>query len=53
MADGFFWYGDKVAESLLAVKYRGIDKRGEMVGGPMQYIEQDSVGAGMALLFAL
>ncbi len=30
----------KYAESLLAVKYRGVDARGEMSGGPMQYIEK-------------
>jgi len=28
----------KYAESLLAVKYREVDRRGEMAGGPMQYI---------------
>lgn len=30
----------KYAESLLAVKYRSIDDKGEMIGGPMQYIEK-------------
>jgi AGCS family alanine or glycine:cation symporter len=30
----------KYAESLLAVKYRTVDERGEMIGGPMQYIER-------------
>lgn len=43
----------KYAESLLAVKYRQIDKRGEMIGGPMEYIE---IGLGwkwMAVVFAI
>lgn len=43
----------KYAESLLAVKYRTLDARGEMMGGPMQYIE---IGIGwrwMAILFAV
>jgi len=45
----------KYVESLLAVKYRTVDSRGEMCGGPMQYIER---GLGpkwrwMASLFAL
>lgn len=30
----------KYAESLLAVKYRTVDDRGEMIGGPMQYMER-------------
>lgn len=48
----FFGMATKYAESLLAVKYRSLDKRGEMSGGPMQYIE---IGLGwkwMAMLFA-
>lgn len=43
----------KYAESLLAVKYRQLDKRGEMIGGPMEYIE---IGLGwkwMAVVFAV
>lgn len=42
----------KYAESLLAVKYRQIDDRGEMIGGPMQYIEHGLGWKWMAILFA-
>lgn len=43
----------KYAESLLAVKYRQVDDRGEMIGGPMQYIEKGLGAPWMAVLFAL
>ncbi len=43
----------KYAESLLAVKYRVMDKRGEMIGGPMEYIERGLKWKWMAVLFAL
>jgi len=43
----------KYAESLLAVKYRVVDKRGEMVGGPMEYIERGIGWKWMAVVFAL
>lgn len=43
----------KYAESLLAIKYRVQDKRGEMVGGPMEYIEHGLKMKWMAVLFAL
>ena len=36
----------KYAESVLAVKYRDIDKRGEMIGGPMEYMEGEWVRNG-------
>lgn len=49
----FFGMATKYAESLLAVKYRVIDKRGEMMGGPMQYMERGLNWKGMALLFAI
>jgi len=42
----------KYAESLLAVKYRQMDDRGEMIGGPMQYIEQGLGWKWMAVIFA-
>lgn len=42
----------KYAESLLAVKYRQMDDRGEMIGGPMQYIEQGLGWKWMAMIFA-
>lgn len=43
----------KYAESLLAVKYREVDQRGEMSGGPMQYIEKGLGWKWMASLFAV
>lgn len=43
----------KYAESLLAIKYRNIDARGEMIGGPMQYIEKGLGWRWMAILFAI
>jgi AGCS family alanine or glycine:cation symporter len=43
----------KYAESLLAVKYRDIDKRGEMIGGPMEYMEKGLGKKWMAVLFAI
>ena len=43
----------KYAESLLAVKYRVLDARGEMMGGPMQYIENGLGWRWMAILFAI
>jgi alanine or glycine:cation symporter, AGCS family len=43
----------KYAESLLAVKYRQVDDRGEMIGGPMQYIEKGLGYTWIAVLFAI
>ncbi|MCB1112252.1 MAG: sodium:alanine symporter family protein [Chlamydiales bacterium] len=42
----------KYAESLLAVKYRVADKNGEMIGGPMEYIDRGLGWRWLALLFA-
>lgn len=49
----FLGMATKYAESLLAVKYRVRDKRGEMVGGPMEYIERGVGWKWMAVLFSL
>lgn len=43
----------KYAESLLAVKYRETDRRGEMIGGPMQYIERGLGWRWLAIIFAV
>ena len=43
----------KYAESLLAVKYRDKDRRGEMIGGPMEYIEKGMGWKGVAVVFAI
>lgn len=43
----------KYAEALLAVKYRSVDKRGEMAGGPMYFIEKGLGWRWLAVAFAL
>lgn len=48
----FFGMATKYSESLLAVKYREIDKRGEMAGGPMQYMQKGLGWKWMAIIFA-
>jgi len=48
----FFGMATKYAESLLAVKYRQQDSRGEMAGGPMQYMEKGLGWKKLALVFA-
>ena len=45
----FFGMATKYAESLLAVKFRQIDKRGEMSGGPMHYIQFGLRKSGLPL----
>ncbi len=42
----------KYSEGILAIKYRLLDKRGEMAGGPMYYIERGLKMRTLALLFA-
>ncbi len=49
----FFGMATKYAESLLAVKYRDIDRRGEMIGGPMEYMEKGLGMKWMAVIFAI
>lgn len=49
----FLGMATKYAESLLAVKYREVDARGEMIGGPMEYIERGVGWKWMAVLFAI
>lgn len=49
----FVGMATKYAESLLAVKYRVLDARGEMMGGPAQYIEKGLGWKWMAFLFAI
>lgn len=48
----FISMATKYAESLLAVKYREMDGRGEMCGGPMHYMEKGLNWKGLAYLFA-
>lgn len=49
----FFGMATKYAESLLAVKFREKDKRGEMIGGPMEYMEKGFGKKWMAVCFAV
>lgn len=42
----------KYAEALLAVKYRTVDKSGEMAGGPMYFIEKGLGWRWLAIAFA-
>ncbi len=58
---GLFWMwvtaligmATKYAEAVLAVKYRIVDKRGEMSGGPMYFIERGLGWRWLAIAFAL
>ncbi|PIS01778.1 MAG: sodium:alanine symporter family protein [Chlamydiae bacterium CG10_big_fil_rev_8_21_14_0_10_35_9] len=43
----------KYAEAILAVKYREVDHRGEMCGGPMYYIEKGLGWKWLGVLFAI
>jgi AGCS family alanine or glycine:cation symporter len=43
----------KYAEAILAVKYRTLDKKGEMCGGPMYYLERGLKSRGLAIFFAI
>lgn len=43
----------KYSEAILAVKYRIVDDRGEMAGGPMYYIERGLGWKWLAFAFAL
>lgn len=49
----FLSMATKYAESLLAVKYREVDGRGEMSGGPMQYMEKGLGWRWLAIVFAM
>jgi len=42
----------RFAESTLAVKYREVDKTGQMCGGPMYFLEKGSNLKGLAICFA-
>jgi AGCS family alanine or glycine:cation symporter len=43
----------KYAEAILAVKYRTVDEKGEMCGGPMYYLEKGLKSKGLAVFFAI
>ncbi|WP_048602733.1 alanine/glycine:cation symporter family protein [Rubeoparvulum massiliense] len=48
-----FGMATKYAEALLAVKYRIVDKKGQMAGGPMYYIERGLGWKWLGVLFAI
>ena len=48
-----FGMATKYAECLLAVKYRQVDDKGEMVGGPMYYLRYGVGSKVLATLFAV
>ncbi|MFA9398244.1 MAG: alanine/glycine:cation symporter family protein [Clostridiaceae bacterium] len=49
----FFGMATKYSEGLLAVKYRTVDEKGEMAGGPMYYIEKGLGKKWLAKIFAI
>lgn len=48
-----FGMATKYAECLLAVKYRKVDSKGQMVGGPMYYLQYGVGSKLLATLFAI
>lgn len=48
-----FGMATKYAECLLAVKYRKIDSKGQMVGGPMYYLQYGVGSRILAVMFAV
>ncbi|MCQ1059733.1 alanine/glycine:cation symporter family protein [Photobacterium sp. DNB23_23_1] len=48
-----FGMATKYAECLLAVKYREVDSNGQMLGGPMYYIEKGTGQKWLARMFAV
>lgn len=49
----FFGMAIRYTEAFLAVRYRDLDHRGEMVGGPMEYIFHGLGWKKMAIFFAI
>ncbi|TCI57278.1 sodium:alanine symporter family protein [Exiguobacterium sp. SH1S21] len=50
---GFIGMATKYAEAILAVKYRTVDERGEVAGGPMYYLEHGLKKRWLGMTFAL
>jgi len=50
---GLVGMATKYSEAILAVKYRVVDEKGEMSGGPMYYIEKGLGWKWLAVLFAI
>ncbi|OED31104.1 transporter [Planococcus maritimus] len=49
----FFGMATKYGEAVLAVKYRIVDAKGQMAGGPMYYLEHGLKQKWLAVLFAV
>ena len=49
----FIGMATKYSEAILAIKYRVLDDRGEMAGGPMYYLEAGLGWKKMAIAFAI
>ncbi len=49
----FLVMATKYAEAILAIKYRVVDAKGEMCGGPMHYLERGLKSKLLAVLFAI
>ena len=49
----FFGMATKYGEAVLAVKYRVVDAKGQMAGGPMYYLEHGLKQKWLAVLFAI
>jgi len=49
----FLVMATKYAEAILAIKYRIVDEKGEMCGGPMHYLERGLKSKLLAVLFAI
>ena len=50
---GFFGMATKYSEAVLAVKYRKIDENGNMIGGPMYYLQDGLNSKFLGVLFAV
>jgi alanine or glycine:cation symporter, AGCS family len=48
-----FGMATKYGEAILAIKYRVVDKNGEMAGGPMYYLERGLKSKWLAVMFAI
>ena len=49
----FLGMATKYAEAILAIKYRTVDEKNQMCGGPMYYLERGLKAKGLAIFFAL
>lgn len=50
---GFLGMATKYAEAILAIKYRDVDEKGEMCGGPMYYLEKGLKSKFLGVSFAV